>query len=123
MLKHAGSNNLTIGRDRFRWVVSEAGPDSNDRISLSLIVQHADANGSRLQVTGLFAERVPEAQSKFHMGRTLKRPIRPKDVERMIKVALSQGWQPRGSGKTFVVRADEGSEAGDRADAQDRAGG
>jgi hypothetical protein len=109
VLKHAGSNNLTVDGERYRYVVSEAGSDSNGRIALSLIVQHAEMNGSRLQVTGLFAERVPEMESKNYMGRTLKRPLGPKDAERMVRTALSQGWQPRDSGKPFLLKVDGGA--------------
>lgn len=106
MLKHRGSNNLTIDGERFRYVVSESGSDADGRVALSLIVQHAEKNGARLQVTGLFAERVPEMESKYYMGRTLKRPVSPKDAERLVRTALLQGWRPHESGKPFVVKVD-----------------
>jgi hypothetical protein len=106
VLKHRGSNNLTIDGERFRYVVSEAGSDADGRVALSLFVQHAETNGSRLQVTGLFAERVPEMESKYYMGRTLKRPVSPKDAEQLVRTALSHGWRPRESGKPFVLKVD-----------------
>ena len=106
MLKHAGSKNLTIDGERFRYVLSESGSEVDGRIALSLIVQHAHANGARLCVTGLFGERVPEQESKFYMGRTLKRPIQPKDAERFIRAALSHGWRPLKPGKPFTLQAD-----------------
>src|SRR5438552_2596903 len=68
VLKHAGSHNLTIDGERFRYVVSEPASDSNGRVALSLVVQHAEKNGSRLRITGLFGERVPEQESKFYKG-------------------------------------------------------
>jgi hypothetical protein len=111
VLKHTGSNNLTIDGERFRYVVSEAASDTNGRVALSLIVQHAEKNGSRLCVTGLFGERVPEQESKFYMGRTLKRPVSPKDAERLVRAALSYGWRPRESGKPFLLKVDGRSAA------------
>ena len=110
MLKHAGSKNLTIDGDQFRYVISEVGV-TDDRVALTLIVQHAETNGSRLRVTGLFGERVPENESKFYMGRTLKRPVSPKDAEQLVRTALSQGWRPRESGKPFVLKVDGGPTA------------
>jgi hypothetical protein len=74
-------------------------------------VQHAEKNGSRLRVTGLFGERVPEQESKFYRGRTLKRPVSPKDAEQLVRTALSQGWRPREAGKPFVLRIDSRSAA------------
>ena len=111
VLKHAGSKSLTIDGERFRYVVSEAGSDLDGRIPLAIVVQHAHANGSRLRVTGLFSERVPEQESKFYMGRTLKRPVRPKDVEQLVKAALASGWEPRMPGKPFVLQIDSRSAA------------
>jgi hypothetical protein len=112
VLKHAGSNNLTIDGERFRYVVSEAGSDAEGRVALSLIVQHADANGCRLRITGLFGERVPEQESKFYRGRTLKRPVTPKDVEQLVRLAISTGWRPDVPGKVFVLQVDARSAAG-----------
>jgi len=104
VLKHAGSNNLMIDGERFRYVVSEAASDAEGRVALSLIVQHAEANGCRLRVTGLFGERVPEQESKFYRGRTLKRAVSPNDAEQLVRAALSQGWRPREGGKPFVLK-------------------
>jgi hypothetical protein len=111
VLKHAGSKNLTIDGERFRYVVSEAGSDTNGRVALSLVVQHATADGSRLRVMGLFGERVPEQESKFYRGRTLKRPISPKDAEQLVRAALSHGWRPREAGTPCVVKVDGRSAA------------
>jgi len=107
MLKHAGSKNLTIDGERFRYVVTEAGGDTEGSVPLSLIVQHALVNGSRLCVNGLLGQRVPEQESKYYSGRTLKRPIWPKDAERLIRDALSKGWNPRLPGKPFVLQVGE----------------
>ena len=104
MLKHAGSHNLTIDGNRFRYVVSEAGSGVDGRVRLSLIVQHAAANGCRLRIAGLFGERVPEQRSKFYRGRTLRRPVTPRDVEQWVRAATSNGWRPDAPGKDFVLR-------------------
>jgi hypothetical protein len=104
MLKHAGSNTINVDGHQFRYLVSENGAESNGRVRLALTVQHATANGSRLCVTGLMGDRVPAEESKFWMGRTLKRPATPKDVEQLVRTAISSGWRPEESGEPFILR-------------------
>jgi len=78
VLKRSGSKSLMIDGERFRYIVSEGGREADGRVALCVIVQHVHGNGARLQVMGLFGERVPEEESRFYLGRTLKRPIRPR---------------------------------------------
>jgi hypothetical protein len=109
VLKHAGSKSISVDGQQFRYVISEAATDSDGRVPLSVTVQHSHANGSRLRVTGLMGDRVPEQESKFYMGRTLKHPVTPRDVEQLVRAAIVSGWQPNVSGKPFVLRVGGGS--------------
>jgi hypothetical protein len=111
VLKHAGSKSLTIDGRQFRYVVSEAGIDAGGRVALALTVQHALANGSRLRVIGLTGERLPPWESKFYSGRTLKRPLTPRDVERLVRAAMWSGWRPDVPGKPFALRVEARSAA------------
>ena len=110
MLKRVGSKNITVDGQRYRYVVSEVDPSKRPGVALALTIQHASKNGSRLRITGLGAVRVPEAESKFLMGRTLAAPVLPRDVESLIRLALDRGWTPQLSGGEFVVKLDSDGE-------------
>jgi hypothetical protein len=107
MLKRTGSKGIRVDRHPYRYTVSEVAAGAG-AVLLSVTVQHAVANGSRLRVTGLRASRVPEAESKFYTGRTLAAGITPRDVERLIRMALSQGWRPLAPGKPVELRHGDG---------------
>lgn len=107
MLRHRGSKNLTIDGETFRYVVGEAGLAIDGRVPLALTAQHVRANGSRLHVTGLVGDRVPEADSKYYMGRTLAASVTPSDAERLVRVALARGWKPQSRGGVFEMQADD----------------
>jgi len=112
VLKHRGSNKLTVDGEVFRYVVGETGVPMNGRVPLALVAQHVESNGSRLRVTGLMTQRVPEEESKHYLGRTLSSSITPRDAERLLRLAIMKGWKPFSRGKFFAMQSDGTPAAG-----------
>jgi len=103
MLPNAKSNRITVDEARYQYVISESGSSEVDTIPLSITVQHREKNGAHLRVVGLTAFRVPAEESKFYMGRTVDRPVEPRHVAQMVRLAISRGWKPESPGPAFVL--------------------
>jgi len=101
MLRRSGSKRIVVDAEPFRYRVSELGADDQCEVLLAVTVQHDRANGALLRVWGLASRRVPESESKFYAGRTVYRSIEPRHVERLIRIALARGWNPKAPGSPF----------------------
>jgi hypothetical protein len=103
VLKRSGSKNIVVDGRQYRYVVSEAQGSGDTGVSLAITVQNDQQNGAHLRIAGLAVRRVPAERSKFYKGRTIDRPIEPRHVERLIRLAFSQGWQPMSPGRPFIL--------------------
>ena len=94
-----GSRNITIGAQRFRWVVSIHDNTAN------LVVELADDPGQRLQAHFECRDlhvRDASGEWKFH---SQKQSITPSNVRRLLTHALEKGWRPeQKGGSPFIVR-------------------
>jgi len=97
------TKNITIGHDRYRYIVTEATPDEVNTVPLTVIIQHDSANGAVLRVTGLTATRVPVEESKWCDGQTLERPVLPPHIVGLIDRAKQLGWIPNCPGPPFIM--------------------
>jgi uncharacterized LabA/DUF88 family protein len=39
----------------------------------------------------------------------LERPIEPRDIELLIRLAISRGWQPKSPGQPFLLELEQGA--------------
>ena len=104
MLPRHKSKNISLGPDRYRYVVAEAKPgDGSTVVPLVVTIQHEMASGAMLRVTGLTATRVPVEESKWRDGRTVDRPLLPPQIAGLIARAKSLGWIPDNPGPPFIM--------------------
>jgi hypothetical protein len=102
MLPRSKSRRITIDSERFRFTVSESNTSDGDTIPVVITVQHDAANGAILRLTGLTVTRVPINESKYYDGRTVARPIRPRQIADLVLRAIKAGWVPQVSGPPFI---------------------
>jgi hypothetical protein len=91
MLKRAGSKSITVDGRRYRYVVREEGGDERSQVRLVVIVQDDEENAAHLRVTGLMVRRLPEMQSKRHLGREVNPCVEPRHVAGLIRRAKASG--------------------------------
>jgi hypothetical protein len=92
---------VAVGSDRYRYMVRETTPAAGDIVPLIITIQHDSENGAVLRVAGLTATRVPVDESKWYDGRTLARPIKPRQIVGLIVRAKQVGWVPDSPGPPF----------------------
>jgi hypothetical protein len=103
MLPRSSSKCVSIGADRYRYVVSEDKPSDGDSVALVVTIQDDSANGALLRVTGLIASRVPVEESKWYDGRTVHNPLKPSHVVGLIARARQAGWNANKPGPPYVM--------------------
>jgi len=104
VLPRAKSNRIEIDSQPYHYIVSESADTHADIVVLTLTMQHRVENGAILRVVGLHTCRVPEAESKFYMGRTVTHSLEPRHVAQLARFAIAHGWIPTDSGPPFVLQ-------------------
>ena len=102
MLSKKRSRPIHVSGLDFRWLIS---PESHH---VTLVVQHADINGQKLEVT--IPSDIHRMWLEFQNGSqdlNLK-IIKPALVEKTIREAIGLGWSPeKSSAGTFKAKLDE----------------
>lgn len=114
MLPNRNSNRVCHDSVNYRYVVSEARPDEDGHVALTINVQSGN-NGAILRVTGLSTQRVPVMQSRCYTGRQVVDPVLPRHVAVLISRGIATGWCPKESGAPVVIEVTNAETFGSQA--------
>lgn len=88
MLSKKRSRSIVVGGEEYRWSIADDG------IYGTLAIQHADANGQRLEVIVQFIDDGC-AESGVSTRSGLIRAVTPVRIEKIIRDGLTIGWLPQ----------------------------
>jgi hypothetical protein len=88
MLSKKRSRSIVVECEEYRWSIADAG------VYGTLAIQHAEANGQRLEVIVQLIDEGPTG-SGADAQPGLIRSVTPVLVERIIRDGLTLGWLPK----------------------------
>lgn len=93
-----GSRQIVVDGDRYRWYIRRKPTYSQALMQpkLTVAVEHFANPGTTLIV------EMPQPHPSRWMN-YLVVPVLPSDIEGIIRLAISQGWQPTTVGSSFEI--------------------
>ena len=94
-----GSRKIIVGESEYSWLVKSKPTYSQNCLGseMTAVVQLVELNGAILRITFPFSR--PDSSLRLKAGR-----VTPSMVEKSIKDAISQGWNPNSSKGIFEYR-------------------
>ncbi|WP_197085461.1 hypothetical protein [Cellvibrio sp. pealriver] len=94
-----GSRKINVGENEFLWLIRPKPTYSQDCLGseITAVVEPVELSGTILRITFPFSR--PDASLKLG-----SESVTPSMIERCIKNAISQGWNPKASSGTFEYR-------------------
>ena len=94
-LSKRNSRQITVDGESYRWKFSDSYCAETNDHGISVVVQLAAGDGSKLVGSG----RCETREYLLEPARI----VRPRMVSAIIQFAMSQGWNPKSNGNTFKV--------------------